>query len=370
MARTARLGPLSLVLALLCAPVAAAERVLVGASLPLSGPLAGHGQAWLRGLQLGLGLGPGSEGTERTLTLQALDDRADPAQMARNAQSLAEAGAVALTGFGTGAETVLPVLTAQGLPLVGVASGSEALREPVHPWVFHLRAGVQDEAGAMVIHLDLVGLTDVATVSQADVLGQAGRHGMRSELARYAIRPVAQVELPVQADAAAVQAAVAQACTPQPQALVLMLEPVRALAALQQARQLGCGRLRYVFNEVGMRLLAQPEGAQALKGVVVPQLLPHPSQLGSPLVAAFQRAAGPAGVAPSYAALEGYLHGRVLVEALARCGREVSRRCVAHTLESRPLEVGGYRLSFSPHDHRGSHWVDMTIVTADGRLRR
>jgi hypothetical protein len=39
-------------------------------------------------------------------------------------------------------------------------------------------------------------------------------------------------------------------------------------------------------------------------------------------------------------------------------------------LEGRPLDAGGWRVQFAPDDRRGSRFVEMTIVTSDGRVRR
>ena len=61
--------------------------------------------------------------------------------------------------------------------------------------------------------------------------------------------------------------------------------------------------------------------------------------------------------------------GRVLHQALARCGRDTSRRCIGTALEARPVDLGGYRVQFAPGDRRGSRYVDMTYLAADGRVR-
>jgi branched-chain amino acid transport system substrate-binding protein len=60
----------------------------------------------------------------------------------------------------------------------------------------------------------------------------------------------------------------------------------------------------------------------------------------------------------------------LIAEPLRRCGREPSARCVINSLESRPIDAGGYRVQFAPGDRRGSKFVEMTIVTQDGRFRR
>jgi branched-chain amino acid transport system substrate-binding protein len=175
---------------------------------------------------------------------------------------------LALTGYDQAPPALLALLASGGVPLVGVANGAEALREPAHPLVFNLRAGWRDEAAAMVLHLDAAGITDVATLSLDDELGRAGREGLRAELARLAIKPVAQAVLAADADAAAVRNAVDRVCRERPQALVLMLDAALASGAVQQARRSGCAHAIYVANEAGTRL------GVAGDGVVVPQVVP------------------------------------------------------------------------------------------------
>jgi len=367
-------GTALLVCALLAGAVMAqslaSPRLAIGMSATLSGPDGGRAQELARGLGLGFAHANAAGGIGgRKVELLLRDDAGDPARTLENTQQFIDAGVVALTGFDTVSEPALALVEQAGVPLIGVASGAESLREPLRALVFNLRAGWLDEAGAMVLHLDTIGVTDIATLSQDDALGRAGSEGMRAELARLAIRPVAQAVLGLPADDAAVSRAVDGVCRRQPQALVLMLDAVHAPAAVQRARRNGCTRWIYVANDAGSRLAARAASTD-LAGVMVAQVVPHPSNLTVPLVAEFNRAAAAAGIKPGYAGLEGYLYARVLVEALTRCAREPSRRCLATALEARPVDAGGHRVQFSPTDHHGSHFVEMTLLRPDGRFRR
>lgn len=353
-------------------PGVTANKVSIGMSAPLSGPLAGYGVPLQRGLALGLqqvNAGGGIGGREVELVVK--DDAGRPEQAVVNTRALLDAGVLAMTGYhGAGAiEAVLPMLESAGVPLVGAASSAELLREPPRRHLFNLRAGAREEAAAMVLHLDTVGLTEVAVVAQDDALGRAGLEGIQVELTRLAIRPQAMVRLAPQADAAAVERAVQQACSGRPQGLVLVLDAGNALAAVRAARRAGCNSQYYVTSEAGAQLLAAGAPAAELSGLIVSQVVPHPAT-ATPLASEFQRAAAAAGLAPSHAALEGFIYARALAEGLRRCARDLTRRCLVAALESRPLDLGGYRVQFAPNDRRGSRFVEMTIVTADGRFRR
>lgn len=368
-----------LLLALVGAAAVATEpgvgpnKISIGMSAPLTGPLANYGTQLRRGLALGLeqvNAGGGIAGREIELVVK--DDASRPEQAVANTQALLEAGVLAMTGYHGAAtiEAVLPLLDGTGVPLVGVASSAELLREPVRRNVFNLRAGAREEAAAMVLHLDTLGITDVAVLAQDDALGRAGLEGIQLELTRLAMRPHAVVRLAPDASAAATTAAVQQACASRPQGLVLVLDARNALGAIRAARRAACGVRFYVTSEAGAQLLAGGAQATELAGAIVSQVVPHPASAALPLQAEFQRASAAAGVAPSYPAFEGFIYARALAEALRRCGREPTRRCLVAALESKPLDLGGYRLQFAPNDRRGSRFVEMTIVTADGRFRR
>lgn len=366
-------------LALLAAPAAAQPgvspgKVVLGMSAPLSGPLSAYGAPLLRGLQLGLDEFNAAGGVAgRQVELQALDDAGEPRRAAANTQELIRAGVLAMTGYhGTAAiEAALPLLDEAGVALLGAASSAELLRDPPRRHVYNLRAGVREEAAAMVLHLDTIGLTGLAVLAQDDALGAAGLEGIQVELIRLAMRPQAIVRLRPDANDAAVAQATQAACRSQPQGLLLVLDARTALGAIRSARRSGCASQFYLTSEAGAQLQAGSAAAGELAGVIVSQVLPYPAGSSLPLASQFQRAAAAAGLAtPGYPAFEGYLYARAIAEALRRCSRDLTRRCLGASLEARPLDLGGYRPQFTPNDRRGSRFVEMTIVTADGRFRR
>lgn len=350
-----------------------AQKLVLGMSAPLSGPLAAYGAPLLRGLQLGFDEVNAAGGIAgRKLELQALDDAGQARRAVANTQALIAGGVLAMTGYhgADSLEAALPLLEEAGVPLLGAASSAELLREPPRRNVFNLRAGARDEAAAMVLHLDTIGLTELAVLAQDDALGRAGLEGIQVELTRLAIRPQAIVGLRPDATETAVAQAVQTVCRNRPQGLLLVLDARTALGAIRSARRAGCASRFYLTSEAGAQLLAGAAGGGDLAGVIVTQVLPHPASPSLPLAAQFQRAAALASLEPSYPAFEGYLYARVIAEALRRCGRDLTRRCVVLSLEARPLDIGGYRLQFAPNDRRGSRFTEMTIVTANGQFRR
>jgi hypothetical protein len=148
---------------------------------------------------------------------------------------------------------------------------------------------------------------------------------------------------------------------------VLGLNGANALAAIRQARKLGCTPQFYVVSDAGAELPAIAATPKELAGVIVSQVMPFPWSASVPIVADYERLAGESA---SYAGLEGFMYARVIGTALRACAGQLTRNCVITALDSKPIDVGGYRVQFKPGDRRGSRFVEMTIVTADGRFRR
>lgn len=366
---------LGLTLALPCAaqPGFSSQKLVLGTSLPMTGPQALQGTELVRGLRLGIAhLNTTGGVAGRLVELVAKDDGGQAGRTIANTRALVAEGVLALTGYygAAAVEAALSVIESAGVPLIGVASSIELLREPVRPLIFNLRAGLREEAAAVVTQLDTMGVTEIAAISQDDALGRGGREGLQIELARLAMRPVVQVQVPSRRNEVALQRAVESACKDRPHVIMLLLDAPNAHTAIRQARRLVCTKQFYVMNEAGTQLLSDGTLSRELAGVIVPQVVPNPSATALPVVADYARQAVRDGLAPSYIGLEGYLYARLVGEALQHCGRDVSRRCLIASLESRPLDVGGYRVQFSRTDHRGSRFVEMTLVSSDGRLRR
>jgi ABC-type branched-subunit amino acid transport system substrate-binding protein len=168
------------------------------------------------------------------------------------------------------------------------------------------------------------------------------------------------------------QLAVGQAiCKRPPQALVLALDARNTLAVIRALRKAGCAPQFYVMSEAGAQLATGDVIAPGeLAGVIVSQVVPHPVTAPLPVGIDYRKQLGNESSGASYLGLEGFIYARVIAEALRRCGREPTGRCLIHSLESRPIDAGGYRVQFASGDRRGSKFVEMTIVTQDGRFRR
>ena len=74
---------------------------------------------------------------------------------------------------------------------------------------------------------------------------------------------------------------------------------------------------------------------------------------------------------PNYTSIEGYIAARVIVDGLRRLGGHPTREGLISALETLSgYESRGYRLSFGPAKHVGSSFVELSMLTAEGKILR
>jgi len=69
--------------------------------------------------------------------------------------------------------------------------------------------------------------------------------------------------------------------------------------------------------------------------------------------------------------MEGYAAAKVLVEGLRRAGANPTPVKLRDALESlQRFDLGGLSVSYSPTNHTGLDFADLSIIDASGRFRR
>ena len=73
----------------------------------------------------------------------------------------------------------------------------------------------------------------------------------------------------------------------------------------------------------------------------------------------------------SYASMESFIAAKILVEAIRRSGADPTRQKIWIQLDKmNSYDVGGFKVSFSPQNHVGSKFVEVTVIGRDGKLLR
>jgi branched-chain amino acid transport system substrate-binding protein len=245
--------------------------------------------------------------------------------------------------------------------------GAEALRNPGHPRLFHVRAGDRQQIEKIVNHARTVGITRMAVLHQNIPIGTSGL-AMASEAARAGggmeIKAFeATVEVP------SLAAAAANAVKAKPQAALVVGAPRFMADGVAQLRKAGVSHFIFALSYVPAALLAKVIGPAA-RGVALSQTYPNPMAATLPLLREFQAAmklAVPKTTAYTSFHLEGYISARVFSEA-ARRTHDLTAASLAASLHSMgEIDLGGFRVDFSK-GNVGSGFVDIGVVNADGRL--
>ena len=351
---------------------ALAQEVRLGMSAPLTGPRAAAAAELRTGVEAALRQVNTAGGVGgRQVVLDVRDDGGVAHRTVANTRAFgSDARIAALIGY-VGAETTiaaLPDLEAARLSLVGVLSGAESLREEDSRYVFHVRAGHAQEAAAIVTQLDHMGIEKIGVLHQNDSLGRDGLVGARAELSRLAIGPtaVAQIdELGKDADRAA------RELGSNPAGAVIVIANDRSTGAFVRAMKAAGQNPRYLaVSDADGESLVRSLGPLA-RGFGMSQVVPLPTSATRLVVREYQAAMTAMGQKTfTHLSLEGYLYGRVAIEALRRVGRDVSRARLLQALEQFEVDLGGFRVRFSGKSRQGSVFTEMTVVGHDGRLAR
>jgi branched-chain amino acid transport system substrate-binding protein len=359
------------------APRAAAQgvtdnRILLGQSAPFTGASAQLGLQFNLGAQLFLEQVNDQGGVNgRRIEIKRLDDGYEPERCVANTKQLLDEGVFALFGYvGTATSlAALPLATAAKTPLFAPFTGAEALRDPFNRYAIHVRASYFDETAAIVRQVTAVGIKKIAVFYQNDAYGKAGLEGVQRALKAQNLEPVAVGT--VERNSNEVAAALRGILASRPEAIVQIGAYKACATFIRLARQQGFGGNFYNVSFVGTQALLDELGAVA-KGVVVSQVMPFPYAPATPLSAEYLAALkDKRGQSPNYSAMEGFVAAKVLVEGLRRAGRGVTRESFIDAIGSmQNLNLGGFPLDFGPQKHTGSRFVELTLLTEDGRVRR
>ena len=362
---------------LACAGAAAAQTatandIVVGASLPLSGPNAAAGQegrAVLNAYFDSINQAGGIDG--RPLRLNALDDAFNPQKAADNARQLIDAKAVALVNcWGTSScSAMVPVANQAGIPLVGGIAGGGTLRSAPGRYAFNIRASTSAEIDTMVRHMARIGQKSIAVVYQDDAFGKGSQAAANAVFQQHKITPVA--ELAVAADGAnAGDVATALAALPALNGIIVLASPPATIGLVTQARQSGLRTQFYNLAAQASQTVVQGLGANTA-GVVFATLVPSPWRSTIALVQQYQRLVGTTTGKPtySYLGMEVFLNAHVLVEGLRKAGRGVQRDTLTAALDSLgEQQYGPMTLRFAPGQHDGSSYVGLALIDRRGHF--
>lgn len=349
--------------------------VMFGQSSALSGPAKALGEGMRLGITAAFEEANRAGGIHgRQLSLSTLDDRYEPeAAIANTIRLIGEKQVFALIGaVGTPtSKAAEPIATEAGVPYVGAFTGAEFLRDArKRPTVINVRASYYQETEEMVERLTRdLGVKRIGILYQDDSYGRAGLSGTLQALHRRGMALVAEATYP--RNTRAVKSAVLDLRLGDPEAIIIVgaYQPVATF--IKWCRYLDFNPIFVNISFVGSSALARALGT-AGKGVVVTQVVPFPHDRWIPVVARYHEAlrAVAANAEPGFVSLEGYLTGRVAVEALQRAGARPTRQGFISALQKAgTMDLGGFLLLYGEADNQGSDRVYLTVIDDSERFR-
>ncbi|MCB1937603.1 MAG: ABC transporter substrate-binding protein [Rhodocyclaceae bacterium] len=372
-----RLRQASVCLALALGPtLASAADIVIGQVAPLTGVLAPTGNGVKLGIEAYFARVNAQGGIRgSTLRLVSRDDGYKVAETLKQTRELlASEKPLALVGLvGTGNVTALHtdgMLEKEGIALVGVRSGAMALREPVPPTIFHTRASYAAEVQRIIVQMQSMGLSRIAVFYQNDPFGKDGLAAAEAGLKAAGMTLVATGAY--EKGTTEVGEAVKAIHAGDPNGVIMVSNTAASAAFVKEMRTAGSFSLLMAVSVTAGPGVAKRIGNALARGLGVVQVVPKPDSGAVPisreLMEDLKRIKSDE--PPNHTIMEGYLMAKVLVEGIRRAGENQRAAVIAALNTLGDFDAGGVRIRYSPTNHDGADYTDVSILDRSGKLLR
>lgn len=302
----------------------------------------------------------------RKIILRSLDDGYEGSRAAENTRLLIEREKVfALFGY-VGTPTSLaaePIFTEEGVPFIAPVTGAEALRSPFNKQIINIRASYFDETREIVKALGDSLAKNIAVFYQDDSYGQAGLKGVTNAMAAFGSHPIETGT--VERNSVDVKKAVDKISAKNPGGIIMISTYKSCAEFVRQIKKRIPGVQLWNVSFVGTNELSNELGNEG-RGVAITQVVPFPYLDLLPITREHRLSLKEKG---TFTSLEGYIAAKVFVEGLRKAGKNPTRESLISAFENAgDIDVGGYKVSFSPSNHNGSKYVSTTMITRDGKI--
>ena len=352
-------------------PAAGKGDILIGRSTALTGGMAPFLAPLHEGQEAAIADANAKGGIGgRKIRLVSLDDGFDPRRTLENAKQLNEKdGVLALLGVSGTSQvmTLLPYLAQAKLPLIGVYTGSPAIRAQQHPYLFTTRASYADELVKIVRNLVAVQSSRIGVAFENNDFGKLLLPLVEKTIAAEGASLAGTHALAAAGEDANEAAKALAAQRPQAVLLIAAGPPVVAYVRAHRAH---LGVPVYTLSLGAGTAMLKALGEDA-RGLAVARTGPSPSKPTIQLTRDFQASMKHHDKPVDYDRYTGYMDARVLIEGLRAAGPGVTRASLVQGMESLGnLDLGGYAYQFSPQNHHGSNYVDIAVVGSGGVFRQ
>ncbi len=306
------------------------------------------------------------------IELISVDDKFDPKLTVEVSRDLITQKKVLALFMNRGtphSQALMPLLAELKVPLIAPSTGAMVLHEPVNPWIFNVRATYQREAARAIEHLASIGQTRIAVLETDDTFGADGAAGAMLGFMKVKLEPVLRQKTPRdKPDFTAVATEIAKL---QAHAVMVIASAGNTANAVKALRAAGSRAQVVTLSNNASDGFIKLLGEHA-RGVIVTQVFPNERSVSYGLIKEAQdlaKAKGLDGVSP--AMMEGFAGAKVVVEGLRRAGPNPTPQKLRDALEGMSrYDLGGLTVSYSPTNHTGLDFADLSIIDASGRFRR
>ena len=350
-------------------PIDSKNTILLGQSLPLSGPSAQIGKKYKAGAQAWFNEVNRQGGIKgKDIKLISLDDQYEPEQTIKNTKTLlAKPNLLALFGY-VGTPTtkeILPIIEDKKVPLIAPLTGALILRQEKLKMVVNLRASYQMEINKIVDSLVRNARQKIAIVYQDDAFGKDGLKSAESALKTHGLKPIAIAT--VQRNSAQVQPALQVLTSSQPNAIIIISTYVSSAALSKELLKQDLKAQIMNVSFVGTRALEQSLPVGQANGIGVSQVVPFPWDRWIPVVAEYQRLmrVNNPSARLGFTSLEGFMAAKLITEGIQRIQGPITRKALIASLQSiKKVDLGGFQLDLSSDNKQASDYVELTFFGA------
>jgi ABC-type branched-subunit amino acid transport system substrate-binding protein len=359
-----------------------AQTLLVGQVAALSNPAT---MANAKGIQAGMKAyfdyvnAKGGVGGHK-VELVSKDDGLTPGRMAELTRELiADKRVVALAGYvNTGGITEVSKADLPGkggIALIAPLQGDKSIVGAANFYPF--RSGYPDEVTALVKEAANTQKKKLAVVYWNITFGPAMQKVADEAAKKFGVNVVATVQVDAQAQDKfdpVMKNAVATVVKSNPDAVLMLISGRYSLEFIKQIKNSEAADAQlYAMSIVPPGDVVKAVGEAKARGLVIAQAVPFPFSATLPVVSEYQKLMKE--YAPqeplSFSTLEGFVGGKITVEAIKRAGKNPTRAGVLKALNSMgEYDVGGVYVNYSPDERRGWGQIDLTVIGPNGKLLR
>jgi branched-chain amino acid transport system substrate-binding protein len=350
-------------------PGVSASSIVIGQSAPLSGANADFGNDIRNGALAYFAKVNAAGGVHgRKIELATLDDGNQVARAEANSKKLVEEQRVfALFGYASAtlSRPALPLIAQHKVPFLSPFTGADPMRV-FNKHVYNMRASYADELEKIVDHYATFGIKRFAIVHYDDVVGRENFGAVERALKKRNLQIAAVTAFKDRAKPD-IAGGLKEVMKGEPEVVILTTLFKASSDFIKAAQQAGFAAQMVSNSFPGANPLAEALGKSGA-GVAITQVVPPPSRRSVPVVqeyqAAIEKLLGKRDL--SSTALESFIAAKVTVEAIRRAGPKLTREGFAQALDNmKAYDAGGYLMSFSPTDHNGSTFVELTVIGRD-----